>query len=179
MSSGSPVVTLQKFRTTGIAPPSPPVVSHLSPFALWLAFPTLDYYGDSVTLRVAPFRPSRALPLQYVRACFRQFTHPLPELVVPCRTGRGCSGKALIPPHRSMPSQVRYGRPQLDRMGLNFKQFSLCPGTRVLPHDGSAPSPRLRLLRQALVPLPFRVQVSRMTQEPSSEFFPSARGILH
>jgi hypothetical protein len=31
---------------------------HLSPFAMWRAFPTSDYYGDSVTLGLAPFRPS-------------------------------------------------------------------------------------------------------------------------
>jgi len=31
----------------------------LSPFALWLALPTSDYYGDSVTLGLAPVRPSR------------------------------------------------------------------------------------------------------------------------
>ena len=32
---------------------------HLSPFALWPAFPTPDYYGDSVTVGLAPVRPSR------------------------------------------------------------------------------------------------------------------------
>ena len=31
----------------------------LSPFALWRAFPTSDYYGDSVTMGLAPGRPSR------------------------------------------------------------------------------------------------------------------------
>ena len=31
---------------------------HLSPFAMWRAFPTSDYYGDSVTLGLAPVRPS-------------------------------------------------------------------------------------------------------------------------
>ena len=31
----------------------------LSPFAMWWAFPTPDYYGDSVTLGLAPVRPSR------------------------------------------------------------------------------------------------------------------------
>jgi hypothetical protein len=30
----------------------------LSPFALWPALPTSDYYGDSVTLGLAPVRPS-------------------------------------------------------------------------------------------------------------------------
>ena len=31
---------------------------HLSPFAMWRAFPTSDYYGDSVTLGLAPVRSS-------------------------------------------------------------------------------------------------------------------------
>ena len=30
----------------------------LSPFAMWWALPTADYYGDSVTVGLAPFRPS-------------------------------------------------------------------------------------------------------------------------
>ncbi len=32
---------------------------HLSPFALWTALPHSDSYGDSVTLGLAPIRPSR------------------------------------------------------------------------------------------------------------------------
>jgi len=32
---------------------------HLTPFALWTAFPSADYYGVSVALRVAPGRQSR------------------------------------------------------------------------------------------------------------------------
>jgi hypothetical protein len=31
----------------------------LAPFAMWLAFPTSDYYGASVALGVSPFRRSR------------------------------------------------------------------------------------------------------------------------
>lgn len=31
----------------------------LSPFVLWPALPTPDYYGDSVTMGLAPVRPSR------------------------------------------------------------------------------------------------------------------------
>ena len=33
--------------------------AHLSPFALWWALPTADYYEDSVTLGLAPRRRSR------------------------------------------------------------------------------------------------------------------------
>jgi hypothetical protein len=32
--------------------------TYLSPFALWPAFPTSDYYGDSVPMRLAPVRES-------------------------------------------------------------------------------------------------------------------------
>ena len=32
---------------------------NLSPFAVWPALPTPDYYGDSVTLGLAPVRSSR------------------------------------------------------------------------------------------------------------------------
>jgi hypothetical protein len=32
---------------------------HLSPFAMWTALPSADYYGDSVTMGLAPVRPSR------------------------------------------------------------------------------------------------------------------------
>jgi hypothetical protein len=35
--------------------------THLPPFAMWSAFPTADYYGGSVTLGLAPCRPSRVL----------------------------------------------------------------------------------------------------------------------
>ena len=31
----------------------------LSPFATWPALPAADYYGDSVTVGLAPVRPSR------------------------------------------------------------------------------------------------------------------------
>ena len=31
----------------------------LSPFAMWTALPSSDYYGDSVTMGLAPFSPSR------------------------------------------------------------------------------------------------------------------------
>ena len=65
---GSPVGTIHRFRITGITPPSPAIVLHLWSFALWLAFPTSDYYGHSVTLGLSPRRPSRSSCTQHVRA---------------------------------------------------------------------------------------------------------------
>ena len=35
------------------------LLAHLPPFAMWPAFPSADYYGGSVPMRVAPFRESR------------------------------------------------------------------------------------------------------------------------
>src|ERR1700720_4040410 len=32
---------------------------YLSPFAMWTAFPSSDYYGDTVAMGFAPFRQSR------------------------------------------------------------------------------------------------------------------------
>jgi hypothetical protein len=43
-------------------------LDYLSPFAMWSAFPTADYYGDSVALGLAPVRQSRDSWIQYVRA---------------------------------------------------------------------------------------------------------------
>jgi hypothetical protein len=37
----------------------PKDLAYLSPFAMCAAFPRSDYYGDSVTLWLAPLRPSR------------------------------------------------------------------------------------------------------------------------
>ena len=42
-----------------LAPLAFQMAPNLSPFALWPALPTSDYYGDSVTLGLAPVRPSR------------------------------------------------------------------------------------------------------------------------
>jgi len=36
--------------------------AHLAPFALWTAFPSADYYGASVAMRLAPVRQSRVPP---------------------------------------------------------------------------------------------------------------------
>src|SRR5215510_11181784 len=63
---GSPVGTIHRFRIIGITPPSPAIVLHLWPFALWLAFPTSDYYDHSVTLGLSPRRPSRSSRTQHV-----------------------------------------------------------------------------------------------------------------
>src|SRR5215472_848592 len=50
---------------------------HLSPFAMWWAFPTPDYYEDSVTVGLAPGRPSRVPVVLNVLARRRCPIHPL------------------------------------------------------------------------------------------------------
>ena len=52
-------------------------------------------------------------------------------------------------------------RPSIDRWALDFKQSSFRHITRVLPSNDVSAFFRSRLYRHALVPSPFRVQVSR------------------
>ena len=52
-------------------------------------------------------------------------------------------------------------RPYIDRMALDFRPSSFRHVTRVSPSNGLSAFFRSRLCRQALVPLPFRVQGSR------------------
>src|SRR3954462_14650803 len=52
--------TSTRFRSSCISHPLAFQMSpDLSPFATWPAFPTPDYCGDSVTVKLAPVRPSR------------------------------------------------------------------------------------------------------------------------
>ena len=43
-------------------------IDHLTPFAMWPAFPASDYYEVSVAMGLAPCRRSRISPMSYVRA---------------------------------------------------------------------------------------------------------------
>ena len=52
--------TSTRFRSSCISHPLAFEMSpSLSPFATWPALPAADYYGDSVTMGLAPVRPSR------------------------------------------------------------------------------------------------------------------------
>jgi hypothetical protein len=53
--------------------------SSLSPFALWPALPTSDYYGDSVTLGLAPVRPSH-VPLVLNVSSVTEAPHSSPSM---------------------------------------------------------------------------------------------------
>ena len=52
--------TSTRFRSSCISHPLAfQMAPSLSPFATWPALPTANYYGDSVTMGLAPVRPSR------------------------------------------------------------------------------------------------------------------------
>jgi hypothetical protein len=52
--------TSTRFRSLCISHPLAfQMVPSLSPFAMWPALPAADYYEDSVTMGLAPVRPSR------------------------------------------------------------------------------------------------------------------------
>jgi hypothetical protein len=60
VSISSPVDDIHSVQViVHLAPLAFEMSSSLSPFAMWPALPTPDYYGDSVTMGLAPFRPSR------------------------------------------------------------------------------------------------------------------------
>ena len=61
---------------------------HLSPFAMWPALPTADYYGDSVALGVAPRGSITCSLVHHVRARFRSSTHPYPRTRCPMSHSR-------------------------------------------------------------------------------------------
>ena len=102
---GSPVGTMHRFRISGLTPPSPALVLHLWPFALWLAFPTPDYYDHSVPRGLSSRRPSRSSRPQHVSACRRRSTHAFPALSGRGWTRRGRSGRPL--PWATSPSRCQ------------------------------------------------------------------------
>ena len=60
VSISSPVGDIHSVQVVVHLAPFPFEMSpSLSPFAMWSALPTSDYYGDSVTVGLAPVRPSR------------------------------------------------------------------------------------------------------------------------
>jgi hypothetical protein len=54
MSRMTSAVRISRFPNLG-----PDIRTNLPPFAVQPAFPTSDYYGGSVAMRLSPFRPSR------------------------------------------------------------------------------------------------------------------------
>ena len=62
---------------------------HLSPFAMWRAFPTSDYYGDSVTLGLAHREAiPRSVGVERIERDLGVPLIPLNEVVLHRPTGR-------------------------------------------------------------------------------------------
>src|SRR4051812_25776802 len=72
--------TSTRFRLSCISHPLAFQMSpSLSPFAMWPALPASDYYGDSVTLGLAPVRPSH-VPLVLNGSSVTEASHSSPSM---------------------------------------------------------------------------------------------------
>src|SRR5579871_1574522 len=72
-------------------------LTYLSPFAMWTAFPPSDYYGDSVPVRLAPFRESRFPAWLTLSGWFRCPTHTLEVISRDPFPRSALSGNAPLP----------------------------------------------------------------------------------
>ena len=151
---------------------------HLSPFALYTAFPcsldgrhTVDYYEDSVTLGLAPRRRSR-VPFGPER-----LEHdvgvpliPLNRFVIDRLSGEGYGTRNSHAPFlTASPVDAVAKSVRFHRWGLGFKQCSFRPIMRALQDDTISVFWPLPLFRHALVPSSFRLQVNRMAQRSPFE----------
>ena len=62
---------------------------------VWTVFPSSDDDGRSVTIGLAPRRPSRRSSTPHVRACGRRATPAWPARMARCWTRRGSTGRPL------------------------------------------------------------------------------------
>ncbi len=110
----------------------------LSPFALWPALPASDYYGDSVTMGLAPVRPSR-VPFGVERierdlgVPFIPFNEVVPHRLA---SRRWPPAKPNGWPLVALRSDAVAASVRFHRWRLRFRQCSFRPITRVL-RDGT------------------------------------------
>ena len=108
-----------------MSPTSLPYVPvHLSPFAMWPAFPAADYYEDSVALGLAPGRRSRISPMSYVRARFRSSTHPYARDLSPGIPSCGLAGPETRRSGTRWPHESACGLRPVAR-GLNYAPIGI------------------------------------------------------
>ena len=151
---------------------------HLSPFALYTAFPcsldgrdAVDYYEDSVTLGLAPRRRSR-VPFGTER-----LEHdvgvpliPLNRFAIDRLSGEGYGAqKPNAPFLTASPVDAVAKSVRFHRWGLGFKQSSFRLIMRALQDETISVFRLLPLFRHALVPSSFRLQVNRMAQRSPFE----------
>ncbi len=159
-------------------PPLLGVSGHLSPFALYTAFPcsldgrhTVDYYEDSGTVGLAPRRRSR------VPCSTERVEHdvgvpliPLNRFVIDRLSGEGYGvQKPNAPLLTASPVDAVAKSVRFHRWGLGFKQSSFRRIMRALQDDTISVFWSLPLFRHALVPSGFRLQVNRMAQRSPFE----------
>src|SRR5262249_22835270 len=152
---------------------------HLSPFAMWWAFPTSDYYGDSVAMGLAPVRPSRVpWVLNVSSAMEASDSSPSMESFSIAPPGGGSRSRKPNDPllgHCDV-GAVAVGV-RFHHWGLGFRQSSFRPIARVSRDGTVSVFGWLPLFWHAVVPSGFHLQVSPMTQEHPSEFLLTASGI--
>jgi hypothetical protein len=111
ISSGSPVVyaiprIVSAFRISRTLTSGS--LDHLSPFAMWWASPISDYYGDSVTMGLAPVRPSH-VPLVLNVSSVTEAPHSSPSMksfFIAPPVGGGRSRKLNDPPLEALRSDA-------------------------------------------------------------------------
>jgi hypothetical protein len=154
---------------------------HLSPFALWTAFPPSDYYGASVALGRASARRSR-VPWMLNVSSATQAPHSPPCMesfaIAPPGGGGGPRNLDGPPLGRCGAGAVAAGV-RLHHWGLGFRSCSFRPTARALRDGTFGAFGCLPLRGHALVPSGFRPPVNPMAQRPPSESLLTASGIQH
>ena len=156
---------------------------HLSPFALYTAFPcsldgrdAVDSYEDSVTLGLAPRRRSR------VPFGPKRIEHdvgvpliPLNRFAIDRLSGEGYGAqKSNAPLLTASPGDAVAKSGRFHRWGLGCRQSSFRPIMRALQDRTVSVFWSFPLFRHALVPSGFRLEVNRMAQR--SPFGPLLTG---
>ena len=175
---GSPVGTLHRFRTTGITPPSPAVVLHLWPFALWLAFPASDSYGHSGTRGRASRRPSRRALLPYVKAWLRWPVRAVMRVHDPLSCPRRCGGPRSRHPqgHASSSGALAMGLVGTT-WALGFRPCSFHLAMQVLRVCAVCAFSAPPAFPPCSCPFCLSVPVRRLTSRISSKSSPDSSGI--
>jgi hypothetical protein len=109
--------------------------AHLAPFALWTAFPSADYYGASVALRLSPGRQSRVPSTVDVQvglgALFVSLFRPLQTAQLPRSAWDLTQEKSSL--LEEQPDVIRLFRPDpllLGHWGSGNAAFTLPSGPR-------------------------------------------------
>jgi hypothetical protein len=142
------------------------VSGHLSPFALYTAFPcsldgrhTVDYYEDSVTVGLAPRRRSRVpFGTERLEHDVGAPLIPLNRFVIDRLSGEGYGAqKSDAPVLTASPIDAVARSVRFHRWGLGFRQYSFRLIMRALQDGTVSVFWPLPLFRHALVPSGFRL----------------------